>query len=230
MIITNAKHLFRDFVSIIFPEICLNCRDALLKNEKFLCTSCTLALPYSNNHQISENHIFQKFAAFSKVKSASSLFHFHKGGIARKLVHELKYNNAYDLGVWLGTLYAVKLKDLKIDLILPVPLHSRKLKTRGYNQCQAISEGMAAVTEFDIGSDLLIRRENTKSQTKQSKIDRWLNVDEQFSIVNPDKVNGRSILVLDDIITSGATVGSICAVLESEKVQEIHIACIGSGQ
>lgn len=221
--------MWSDFISLIFPQNCVNCQQSLISEEKYLCTVCKIDLPYTNDHVNHNNDLYRKFVFESKIKSASSLLYFHKGGVAQKLLYELKYKGKKDIGSMLGKWYAKDLNEITFDIIIPVPLHKSKLRSRGYNQSESIAEGIGDVTKKNVVRELIKRVVATSTQTKKTKVGRWKNLENVYSKVDTDLSN-TSVLVVDDVITTGATVGMLCSRLVEAGADEIHIASIARGK
>ena len=135
--------MVRDFISLIFPQNCINCHQPLLSEEKYLCTGCKIDLPLTNDYQNGANDLFAKFSFESKVKTANAFLYFHQRGVTQKLLHQLKYNRKKDIGVVLGSWFAPQLANLEIDFIVPVPLHRSKLRKRTFNQSEQIANGIS---------------------------------------------------------------------------------------
>lgn len=221
--------MWSDFISLIFPQNCVNCKQSLISEEKFLCTVCKIDLPYTNDHDDFENALKQKFVFEQKIQTASSYLYFYQGGVAQKLLHELKYKGKKEIGTLLGRWYAKDLSKLEFDLIIPVPLHKSKLSRRGYNQSDAIAEGIADVLGKVVDRSLISREIATMTQTKKSKVERWATLENVYSEVKVD-LSDLSVLVIDDVITTGATVGMLCSRLANADVKAIHIASIARGK
>ncbi len=221
--------MLRDLVSLLFPNTCINCRQSLLSEEKYLCTSCKVDLPITNDHLNPQNDLYQKFAFDSKIKSASAFLYFQKGGVAQKLLYEIKYRGKSDLAIVIGRWYAELIGSLDADIILPVPLHNTKLKKRTFNQSEKIVEGMNSFFQLEIKTNVLQRTKITATQTKKNKMERWKNMNNVFSDPNED-LNGKSVLVVDDVITTGATIGMLCERLSEANVSDIHLLSIARGR
>ena len=221
--------MLRDFISLIFPNTCLNCRQSLLSEEKYLCTSCKIDLPLTNDHLNPQNELFQKFAFEPKIKSASAFLYLQKGGVSQKLLYEIKYRGKSDLATSLGNWYGEIIEALSVDFILPVPLHKSKLKKRGFNQSEKIAEGLNLFLQSEIKINLIQRIKITGTQTRKSKIDRWKNMINVFSETFED-LEGKSVLVVDDVITTGATIGMLCQRLSEANVAAIHLLSIARGR
>ncbi|MEP1096740.1 MAG: phosphoribosyltransferase family protein [Cyclobacteriaceae bacterium] len=187
-------------------------------------------LPLTNDHLNPENELFQKFVAEPLVKSASSYLYFNEGGIAQKLIHALKYEGARLVGNMLGSLYGKSVcKDFKPDIIVPIPIHEKRLRRRGYNQSSGIAMGLAEHLDgAEVREDLVLRMKNTETQTKRNKVSRWLNVENIYSDIEED-LTGKKVVVVDDVITTGATVGMLCSKLKMANASSIHIICAARG-
>ncbi|MEP1034053.1 phosphoribosyltransferase family protein [Ekhidna sp.] len=221
--------MLRDFISLIFPRNCLNCEQSLISEEHYLCTACKIDLPLTNDYSNPSNQLYQKFAFEPKIKSATSFLYFQRKGITQKLLHELKYKEKKELGILLGAWFAPSLQGINIDIVIPVPLHKSKFRKRTYNQSELIAKGISENFNLEIRKDVIRREVATQSQTKKSKANRWINMENVYSKSTCD-LSGHSVLVVDDVITTGATVGMLCQRLVESNVKEIHIACLARGK
>lgn len=219
--------MLSEFLSLIYPATCLNCNETLISAENFICTACKTDLPETMDHLNPENELFQKFAYNPLVKSASAFLYFNEGGIAQKLVHNLKYEGAHEIGDLLGVEYGRTLSTfIEPDIIVPVPIHKKKLRKRGYNQSLGFANGLASCfNDAEVREDLILRTKNTATQTRKNKLSRWQNVDNIYSDVKED-LTGKVVLVVDDVITTGATVGMLCDKLVAANSSSIHVLCI----
>ncbi len=219
--------MLSEFLSLIYPATCLNCNETLISAENFICTSCKMDLPETMDHLNPENELFQKFAYNPLVKSAAAFLYFNEGGIAQKLIHNLKYEGAHEIGDLLGAEYGRTLSTfLNPDIIVPVPIHKKKLSKRGYNQSLGFANGLASCfEESEVRDDLIYRIKNTATQTRKNKLSRWQNVDNIYSEVKED-LEGKVVAIVDDVITTGATVGMLCDKLVEANASAIHILCI----
>ena len=149
----------------------------------------------------------------------------------QNLIHSFKYRGKYEIGMMLGEMFAADLKSSayfkNINTIIPVPLHWTKLKTRGFNQSEVIARGMAKQMNAQIENDVLIRRFATDTQTKKSRLKRVENVQGKFGIQNPEKIAGKHVLLIDDIITTGSTIEECANILLSVDETKVSIASIG---
>lgn len=226
----KANQYFSGFINLFFPNICEACEKNLLNNERVICTDCLYHLPKTNFHTEKENPVIQLFWGKVYIENATAYYFFHKGSIFQDLIHKLKYNGkqeiGYVLGLHLGTdLYESELYKT-IDIVIPVPLHPKREKKRGYNQCDSISKGIAEGMKININSKSLYRSIETETQTKKSKEERWKNVENIFKIRHPDKLQGKHILLVDDVITTGSTLEACATSLLTLKDTKVSIACL----
>ena len=221
--------MVRDLFALIFPRTCLNCSAALISKEPFLCTSCKINLPFTDDFSFSENQLFLKFAFQPKIKSAQAFIYFLKGGMTQKLLHHLKYRGRKEIGFELGKWFAPQLETLEIDCIVPVPLYPKKQKRRGFNQSEMVAHGISEVLNKEVRNDLIARVTSTTTQTRKTKIARWTDMENVYTEAS-EQVEGKNILVVDDMISTGATVGMLCERLVEGKAKSIHIASIARGK
>ena len=227
----NLQHTyFADFVSLIFPELCQACAKSLYRNEELICADCLYHLPYTDFHLQLDNAVAQQFWGRVNLEAASALLYFSKGSRVQNLMHQLKYKNKPEVGVYLGKLAGKRLQENPVfsaaDVIIPVPLHQQKQLKRGYNQSLSFAEGLSEKLSIPVLVDNLIRTISTESQTKKSRILRYENMKEVFAVKNLTELTGKHILLVDDIITTGATLEACCGVLLEVPGVRISIASI----
>lgn len=220
------------FISLVYPKVCVGCKKALIHQEEVLCTGCRWTLPQTNYHILHSHALQQKFIYENKVKFVASYLFYHRHGIAQRLIHTLKYKNRQDIGVQLGLWYGTLLKsvDLKSDCIIPVPIHKKKRASRGFNQSDCFALGLSEQLSIPIDNVSVIRHVNTKTQTQKSKIDRWLNVENVFKVVDQTALRDKDVIIVDDVITTGATIGMLVDVLVSAQVRSVSILALASGR
>jgi len=221
---------FADFVSLIFPELCQACAKSLYRNEEIICADCLYNLPFTDFHLHPDNAVARSFWGRVPIETASALLYFSKGSRVQNLLHQLKYKNKPEVGVYLGKLAAKSLLQNSVfataDMIMPVPLHQQKQLKRGYNQSLCIAEGLSQKIRIPVENQNLIKTTSTESQTKKSRISRYENMKEVFWVKNPEKLTGKHILLVDDIVTTGATLEACCNVLLQVPGVKISIATI----
>ena len=198
-----------DFVSLVFPQLCAACGESLVTGEELICTDCRFSLPYTNFHCHADNIVAQQFWGRIKLEAAYALFYFIKGGKVQNLVHGLKYKGIKQIGTLLGEMAGgqlVKNELFKtVEVIIPVPLHKKRLKQRGYNQAECFAAGIAGQLNADLETDNLIRPTATETQTHKSRFERYGNMQEVFTVQYPERLAGKHILLVDDVITTGST-------------------------
>ena len=221
-------NLWDDFISLLFPRLCYACGNHLLRNEKLICTECYVVIPRTNYQMEENNPLAQLFWGRCRIEKAAAFSFYNKGSRIRNLIHCLKYKGIKKIGYELGRIYALSLRSSgflsDIDLIIPVPLHPSKRRIRGFNQSDFISSGIADVTGLQVNTDSLRRTKVSDTQTNRSRYDRWTNVDQIFRVTEPEKITGRHILIVDDVITTGSTIEA-CA-NELLKVRGVKISVV----
>lgn len=209
------KSLFENFLSLFFPSLCLWCENALLVTEKYICIGCELQLPKTNFHLTPGNAAEKTFYGRVAIENTSSFLFFQKGNITQQVVHTLKYKQQPQLGIFLGENYAYALKQCDwiktIDIIIPVPLHKKRLAERAYNQSQMFARGLSQVLNIPYFTHCIEKGASTSSQTKRSRFSRWKNMEDSFLITDTTLLIGKNILLVDDVITTGATLEA-CAI------------------
>lgn len=226
----KLKTFINDFLALIFPNECLCCDTPLVHQERIICSRCNVGLPRTHFHLVKDNPIEQVFWGRVKIERATSFFMFKKGSKYQKLMHQLKYKNRYDIGVFLGKKFATELIQNSyfddVDAIVPVPLHRKKEKKRGYNQSMAIAEGLSAILEKPVVSDVLIRKIYSETQTRKGRFERWENMNNIFDLKNEEAIKGRHLLLVDDILTTGSTIEACALTLQSAENVKISVATL----
>ncbi len=222
--------MLNDFFSLIYPKICVACGKSLFKKEYCICTYCTYHLSKTNYHLLTNNPIEKIFWGRVNIYSAASYYNFGKGGKVQHLIHQLKYKGQKDIGVTIGTLYGHELRKSEkfksIDAIIPVPLHPKKQKKRGYNQSDFFAEGLSKSMKVQTDFISLFRAYESETQTKKSRFNRWKNVESIFQIKNAEALKGKHILLVDDVITTGATIEACAQALLTIPDTKVSVATI----
>ena len=217
-----------DLIMLFFPVNCLVCGKLLGSPEGVLCLDCEYKMPRTGYRNESDNPIAQIFWGRVKVCGGTSLFKFEKGSAYQVLLHELKYRGNKKTGLYLGRLLGGALKATSFancDFIIPVPLHRKRLRERGYNQSELIGQGVSEVLGIPMIINLLIRSKHHETQTTMGRIERFENVSGCFSL-SPDHpdLSGKSIIIVDDVLTTGATMESCCETLLNGYQCKIYVA------
>lgn len=219
------------FISLFYPRVCAACGNTLFKNEDTMCTYCLYHLPKTNFHLMENSPLDQVFWGRVNLQHTAALYTFNKKSKVQHLLHQLKYKDRNDIGVYLGKVLGTDLLASKIfddvNVIVPVPLHMRKLRKRGYNQSEQIAIGLAYSMKIEMDATSFLRTVNTATQTRKSRFARWENVKEVFMVSTPKKLQGKHILLIDDVITTGATLEAAAQMLLAIEGVKLSIACIG---
>ncbi|MCI5083489.1 MAG: ComF family protein [Saprospiraceae bacterium] len=199
----------RDLLHLFYPHLCLACQEETSSYDDLLCLKCLVQLPKTNFHLLSENPFTDRFWGRVQLQGGAALYHFVKGGKTQQLVYQLKYEGLKDVGIKLGRLYGTHLLQSKhfqdIDYIIPVPLHPKKERKRGYNQSWYFAKGLAEAMKVRMNNNVLYRKDFTTTQTSKSRIERFDNVMKAFAVKNEKMVQHKHVLLVDDVITTGAT-------------------------
>jgi ComF family protein len=226
--------MFESIINLFFPKVCSGCSSFLLSNENVICTVCRHDIPLTNHHLNPENDAFKKFYGRIPVVHTSALFYFHKKGIVQELIHNLKYKGHEEIGAILGEWYAEDLKTIKLlqsaDEIIPVPLHRRKLKERGYNQVTAFGTALSSSLNIDYNDSLLIRNVYSKTQSKKNLLGRTEGIESTFDVSFTEKDHNKHFLLIDDVITTGSTLEACSRALLKIPGSKISIVCMAMAQ
>ncbi len=220
-----------DIENLLFPKICTACGISLNSQEDTLCISCLYKLPRTNFHKIKRNPVSQKFEGRMPINAGFSFLFFHKGNLSQTLLHQLKYKGREDLGERLGAMFAhdlIKSEYEGPDVLIPLPLHPAKYALRGYNQCDSIAKGMTKYLKIPVEGNAVKRVVANPTQTRKARFDRWLNVAHIFEVAEPQKILGRHVLLIDDVITTGSTLEACGRCLLEAGAKEISIATLAS--
>lgn len=227
----KMPRLLNDLLGLFYPELCITCGERLISQEKFICLKCWSDLPQNDFHLVPDNKVAQLFWGRTQIEIAASFFLFRKGSKYQKLIHFIKYEGLKELGYDAGVRYGSRLLQSSIfqsvDVIVPVPLHKRKLRKRGYNQSEWIARGISQSLEKPLSTGNLYRKTYTSTQTQKNRMERWQNVKDVFGVKRPDEFSGKHILLIDDVITTGATLEACAAQLlniENTRVSIVTLA------
>jgi ComF family protein len=206
----NLRHSYlADFVNLLFPRLCQACASNLLGTEELICTSCLYNLPYTNFQFQPDNMVAQQFWGKIDLQYAYALLYFEKGGKVQHLMHQFKYQGMQKIGNKLGGISGQKLLQntqlQPVDMVIPVPLHKSRLRERGYNQSANFAHGLAAKLAAQVEEHNLIRTVKTATQTHKNRFARFENMQQVFAVKQPERLENKHVLLVDDIITTGST-------------------------
>lgn len=235
-----SMQIFKDVITLInalvhlaFPLTCVACNKTLTNRNKIICIDCLHKLPRTDYHRIKNNNIEKIFYGSVNIQFATSFFHFPKKGLVKNMIHHLKYNNRQDVGGLFAMLIARDLKKqnlMNIDWVLGVPLHPEKEKKRGYNQLDVFASALAKEFNAEFSKGNLIKTVSNKSQTNKNREQRAKNVENIFDLLNSDEFTNKHILMVDDVLTTGATLNSCLLVLSKVEGIKLSVLTIAHGE
>ena len=222
------ENIFQDFSRLLFPHFCVACGCDLKHRDTILCFHCQQELPFTNFFSLPNNPVEKSFYGRLNFQAAGSTFYFTKDSQLQYLLSELKYKQNISVGYYLGRMmgYQLQLSERfdSIDLLIPMPLHPKKQKARGYNQATILCKGIQSVWNKPIAENVIIRKVFSNSQTLQDRIHRWENMEGIFELKERAQIYQKHLLLVDDVTTTGASLEALGSVLEAEKGVKISVA------
>ena len=220
----NTRKLFNDFIHLLYPHNCAGCGSDLLENDQSICIHCYTNLPETNYAALPGNPIEKIFYGRLNVEHSTAGYYFSKSSVLQRLIHQLKYNGnievGHQLGQWLGLQLQKSNRFNAIDALIPLPLYPSKEKKRGYNQATVLCEGIAEIMNIPILNNIVLRKRYTDTQTKKGRTERLLNVDGSFEVSDAAALQQKHVLLVDDVITTGATLEACgLAIKETDNVR-----------
>lgn len=226
--------LLKHLINLIYPQVCPACGNLLTNSEETVCLTCRYLLPKTHYENNLENPLAQSFWGQVNFQAVTAEYFFSKTGNVQHLLHQLKYQGNKEAGIFLGQQLGESIKNAKlfqdIDYLVPIPLHPKKEFMRGYNQSFVIAQGVEDRTNIPIARDCLYRKVFTSTQTKKSREERWDNVKDIFDIKDYKILENKHILLIDDVLTTGATLlaaGKILSQINNIRMSVATAACTG---
>lgn len=214
---SSLTNILSDTLHIFYPSICIGCGEDGLSRQQQLCLHCLASLPHTHFAKLPGNDIEKIFTGRIPVRAAHSEFYFAKGRLVQHLIHLLKYQDMPEAGVLMGRMIGQSLLESGrfqgIDAIIPMPLYRDKEYKRGYNQAAKVGEGISEVMQVPQSTGLVNRQRPTETQTRKHRTERWENVQDSFKISDQSKLRGKHLLVVDDVITTGASIEAMASVM-----------------
>lgn len=226
--------MFQSLLNLFFPKSCAGCNSFLLKNEYVICTECRHEIPLTNHHKIKNNEAYSKFYGRIPIEFASAFVYFHKKGIVQEMIHKLKYKGHEEIGTAIGFWYAEDLKNYleinDVDFIIPVPLHPKRLKERGYNQVTTFGESLSESLNIKYNDTILMRTIYSKTQTTKSILGRSSVIESIFDVKFNNRHYNKHFLLIDDVITTGSTLEACSRAILKIPGAKISIVCMAMTQ
>jgi len=222
--------VFNYIIDLFFPKVCAGCHTILITNETVFCTNCRHELPLTQYHLDPKNEAVKKFYGKIAIEHASALLYFNKKGIVQELIHNLKYKGHEEIGTVLGNWYMEDLKELILetpfDVVIPVPLHPKKFRERGYNQVTTFGKALAKGLKINYNDTVLYRKKYSKTQSKKNLIGRSENIENIFDVHFTEENQNKHFLIVDDVLTTGATLEACSKALLKIPGAKISIVCM----
>lgn len=226
--------MFSTLLNFFYPRLCISCGNLLLQKEQFFCLHCLHNLPETRYHEFEDSPLSLLFRGRVPVENTGAFLFYKKGNHVQKILHHLKYNGGKDIGAFLGNIYGAQLiqheKWRNVDVIIPIPLHQKKEKKRGYNQSEWIAKGLSSGMQIPYNTNLLIRSEFTETQTKKSRFHRWENVKEVFQLTDSNALINKHVLLCDDVLTTGATLEAAIQKLAATPTIKVSVVTLATAQ
>ena len=224
------KEIKESLLQLVFPHICAGCGSDLLNEESQLCIRCLTALPETNFNLHANNPMEKIFWGRLPLASATAQFYFTKESLIQHLMHQLKYKGNKELGLQLGRLMGSGFKETNrfngIDALIPLPLYPKKEKRRGFNQATILCDGISEILNIPVFKNTIIRTQHTDTQTKKGRMERWQNIEGKFELLNPASIENKHILLVDDVVTTGATLEACGSILMQAENLMLSIATL----
>ncbi len=222
--------LLHDFTHLFFPHICVGCGTDVLGTKSVLCIQCINQLPVTNFHLHAANQVEKIFRGRLPVREATSFCYFSKDSLIQRLLHQLKYKGNKDIGFFAGRMMGAALRESErydsVDALIPMPLFAAREKKRGYNQTAVLCEGISAATGIPVLKNVICRITSTETQTNKNRIERWLNMEGRFEVKDKEAIKNKHVLLVDDVLTTGATLEACGHELLQGENTQVSIATL----
>lgn len=226
-VINESRGMLSAWMDLLYPRVCEVCGKSLVKGEKYLCSFCVFDFPFADRNFAIGEKILEQFAPSYRPKQLFALFYYDKYSDYRKLIYLVKYQSYKKLGYYLGQMLGEQIFPFcQADCIVPIPLHKKREKQRGFNQALEIAKGINEVLRIELVEDVVVRTRNNVSQTGKNTVERMNNVENIFEGVALERLQGKHILLVDDVITTGATIGSCLRTIATVKDVSFSFACL----
>ncbi|MBK9257029.1 MAG: ComF family protein [Saprospiraceae bacterium] len=228
------QNTWTDLLHTVYPRLCFGCNTLPAVRDGMMCVSCLAAMPFTDHFKLAENKVTMHFWGRVPLKFGAALLNFRSKSIVQNMIHGLKYEHKKEIGLNLGLLAGERLLTsttfVKPDILIPVPLHPSKEISRGYNQSYIFGRGVSDVIKVPVSKDAVIKFSKTDSQTGKSRTDRVLNVSQTFRINQPEMLKNKHVMILDDVVTTGATIEAVSIKLIESGVKDISLLVIAAAE
>lgn len=226
------KNIADSISHLLFPHNCLGCSTDIINDKDLLCAKCAYQMPATKYFNALDNPVDRAFYGRIRIENAAAGFYYTQESLVQHLMVQLKYKGNKEVGFYLGRLIAYELQNADrykdVEVLIPLPLNAKREFKRGYNQAMEICKGIASIWHKPIINDAVIRTVNNDTQTHENRINRWLNVDGIFMVTNPAAIAGKHVLLVDDVVTTGATIESCGSVILKIPNTKLSVACVAT--
>jgi ComF family protein len=225
---------YKDLVHVLFPDLCLSCNKEPKTAEAYFCVSCLHQMPYTDHFEVLENEVVKHFKGRVKLAHGAAILRFKEGSIVQNILHQLKYKERKEIGEVFGKIGAEKLTNSQLfrmpDIIIPVPIHKNKQRKRGYNQSSIFGKSLGNSCNVMFREDIIVKTKETESQTGKSRTDRVSNVKNGFDVLYPNSLKSRNVLIVDDVITTGATLEAVIQLVWQCQPESVSVLSIAAAE
>lgn len=229
-ITTHIKQFASDTIHLFYPHTCIGCGSDVIEGEEIICAKCFSQLPATGYFSHANNPVERIFVGRIPIEEGGSAFYFTKKSLLQNIMHEIKYRGNTEAGLFMGKQTGIALQQsgrfTDIDVVIPMPLSNRRQQQRGYNQAALLAQGIASVIKKPIETGVVVRRINTDTQTGKNRNHRWQTMQHVFAISNSETIAGKHVLLVDDIVTTGATLEACGEIILSVPHTKLSIATV----